>query len=133
LVIGSDPQLKQIILSWLHDSPSGGHSGIDVTAAIIKSLFYMKGLNKYIQHYVRNCDVCQRCKSDLAASAGLLQPLPIPTRVWDAISLDFIKGLPTSSKKQVIFVVVDRLSKYAHFMALSHPYTALDVAQLFSG
>ncbi|GAU27517.1 hypothetical protein TSUD_147110 [Trifolium subterraneum] len=131
LVIGADPTLKQIILNWLHDSPSGGHSGRDVTAARVKSLFFWKGVNKDIQHYVRNCDVCQRCKPDLSASPGLLQPLPIPKLVWDAISMDFIEGLPTSSKKQVIFVVVDRLSKYAHFMALAHPYTALDVAQQF--
>jgi hypothetical protein len=131
LVIGSDPELKQVIFSWLHDSPSGGHSGRDVTAARIKSLFFWKGMNREIQNYVRNCDVCQRCKPDLTASPGLLQPLPIPNRIWDDISMDFIEGLPSSSRKQVIFVVVDRLSKYAHFMALSHPYTALDVAQLF--
>ncbi|PNY06838.1 retrotransposon-related protein [Trifolium pratense] len=131
LVIGADPKLKQVILNWLHDSPSGGHSGRDVTAARVKSLFFWKGMNKDIQHYVRNCDVYQRCKPDLSASPGLLQPLPIPNLVWDAISMDFIEDLPTSSKKQVIFVVVDRLSKYAHFMALAHPYTALDVAQRF--
>lgn len=88
-------------------------------------------MNKEIQQYVRACDICQRCKPDLAASPGLLQPLPIPERIWDDISLDFIEGLPSSAGKQVILVVVDRLSKYAHFMPLSHPYTALDVAQLF--
>lgn len=115
LVIGSDPTLKTLILKWLHDSPYGGHSGRDVTSARIKSLFFWKGMNKDIQHYVRSCDTCQRCKPDLAASPGLLQPLPIPDRIWDAISMDFIEGLPSSSGKQVILVVVDRLSKYAHF------------------
>ncbi|CAJ2672860.1 unnamed protein product [Trifolium pratense] len=131
LVIGSDPAVKESILHWLHDSALGGHSGRDVTATRIKSLFYWKGMTKDILHYVKNCGVCQRNKPDLAAYPGLLQPLPIPTQIWTAISMDFIEGLPTSVGKQVIFVVVDRLSKYAHFMALSHPYTALDVAQLF--
>uniref|UniRef100_A0A803L3P1 Integrase catalytic domain-containing protein n=1 Tax=Chenopodium quinoa TaxID=63459 RepID=A0A803L3P1_CHEQI len=78
-----------------------------------------------------NCLVCQANKSENAASPGLLQPLPIPQEVWVDISMDFIGGLPVSFGKTVIFVVVDRFSKYAHFMALSHPYTALEVAQSY--
>lgn len=131
LVVGSNSEVKLLILQWLHDSFVGGHSGRDVTATRVKSLFFWKGMAKEIQHYVRNCVTCQKSKPDLAASPGLLQPLPIPNRIWDEISMDFIEGLPSSHGKQVIFVVVDRLSKYAHFIALSHPYTALDVAQAF--
>ncbi|GJW44371.1 putative mitochondrial protein [Tanacetum coccineum] len=56
------------------------------------------------------------------AIGGLLQPLPIPKRVWSKISIDFIVGV--SQGKSVIFLVVDRLSKYSYFMALSHPYIA---------
>lgn len=75
--------------------------------------------------------MCQRCKPDLSAYPGLLQPLPIPTQVWTEISMDFIDGLLSSQGKTVILVVVDRLSKYAHFMPLHHPYTTAQVAQSF--
>ncbi|GAU17014.1 hypothetical protein TSUD_37720 [Trifolium subterraneum] len=131
LLVGNVPPLKETILQWLHDSSLGGHSGRDVTAARIKSLFYWKGMNKDIHNYVRNCGVCQQSKPDLAGSPSLLQPLPVPQKIWADISMDFIEGLPNSSGKQVILVVVDRLSKYAHFISLAHPYTAEDVARIF--
>nr|GEZ09139.1 integrase, catalytic core [Tanacetum cinerariifolium] len=80
---------------------------------------------------IRDCNVCQRQKPDLSAYPGLIQPLLIPKRIWKEISIDFIEKLPTSHGKSLILVVVDRLSKYAHFIPLTHPFTASQVAQVF--
>ena len=65
------------------------------------------------------------------ALAGLLQPIPIPENVWANIAMDFIGDLPKAKGKDTILVVLDRMTKYAHFFALSHPYTVKEVATLF--
>ena len=80
---------------------------------------------------MRQCDTYQRNKSKNSAPASLLHPLPIPEGIWEDLSMDFISGLPNPQGKNTTFVIVDLLSKYAHFIALAHPYTALTVAQLF--
>nr|GEW94209.1 putative mitochondrial protein [Tanacetum cinerariifolium] len=92
LVIGNSPELKQK-LSWMHDSPHGGHSGVQATCKRIGALFYWPKLKQAVRDYVRECDTCQRCKADLAASPGLLQPLPIPAAIWEDISMDFVEVL----------------------------------------
>jgi len=84
-----------------------------------------------VKDFIQKCDVCQRNKSDLAVYPGLLHPLSIPDVVWSQISMDFIDGLPKSYGYEVILVVVDRLSKYGHFLPLKHPYTAQSVAKVF--
>lgn len=86
---------------------------------------------KAVRECVRNCSICQRYKPDNTANPGLLQPLPIPKTLFSDISMDFISGLPKSKGKEVVFMVVDRLSKYGHFFALAHPYSSIDVAQIF--
>jgi transposase InsO family protein len=62
---------------------------------------------------------------------GLLQPLSIPSQRWEEVSMDFITGLPKSKEKSVIMVIVDRLTKYAHFCSLSHPFKDSTVATAF--
>ncbi|KAF0925974.1 hypothetical protein E2562_019042 [Oryza meyeriana var. granulata] len=81
--------------------------------------------------WVRSCTTCQRNKTETLPPAGLLQPLEVPSQVWADISMDFIEGLPKVGGKSVILTVVDRFSKYAHFIALGHPYTATTVARAF--
>lgn len=131
LVLPQNPALHQAIFYELHASPSAGHSGFLKTYERARRNFFWKGMKQTIQQMVAECDTCQRHKGETTLLPGLLEPLPIPTRIWTDISMDFIEGLPKSGGKTVILVVVDRLSKYSHFCALSHPYTASSVAQIF--
>lgn len=113
LVVGNSTDLRTKLIEAYHASSVGGHSGMDKTTRRIKRTFYWKGLKKDVQCYVSECTVCQRFKGENVHEPGLLQPLPIPERVWTDISMDFIEGLPKSQGKTTIFVVVDRLTKYA--------------------
>ncbi|KAL0444386.1 UNVERIFIED_CONTAM: Transposon Tf2-11 polyprotein [Sesamum latifolium] len=70
-------------------------------------------------------------KADHQKKAGLLQPLPIPTRPWESVSMDYISGLPKVGDLGSIIVVVDRLSKYATFIAAPKHVTAERTAHLF--
>ena len=75
---------------------------------------------------------CQQMKHETCNPARLLQPLSIPDKPWSTISMDFMMGLCKSQRMDVVMVVVDRLTKYVHFMGLSHPYFAVKVATLFA-
>ncbi|XP_075080415.1 uncharacterized protein LOC142165924 [Nicotiana tabacum] len=91
---------------------------------------YACGSGVDIKEFVSECDNCQKNKGENVAYPGLLQPLHIPSRACEHITMDFIEGLPQSGGKKAIFVVVDRYTKYAHFLALSHPYTTVAEAKL---
>lgn len=116
------------IIEQYHNST---HEGFHKTLQRIRSTFYSPNLRNKVRSFIQQCEVCQRHKAENTLPAGLLQPLPIPNRIWEEISMDFIDGLPNSKGKTTVFVVVDRLSKYAHFIPISHPYTAVMVAQIF--
>ncbi|GJZ60946.1 retrotransposable element Tf2 [Tanacetum coccineum] len=99
--INCEESLKNLCeTSWI--SKTGKLENENVTTNIMCALLYWKKIRKHIKQFVNECLVCQLNKADLAASPILLQPLPIPQRVWSEISMDFIDGLPASKEKTVI-------------------------------
>ncbi|MCH79841.1 retrotransposon protein, partial [Trifolium medium] len=131
MVVPSKETLIQQVLYEFHTSPIGGHAGMTRTLARIKSQFYWPAMKKDIFDYVQNCMVCQQAKTTNTLPAGLLQPLPIPSQVWEDIAMDFISGLPLSFGYTTIMVVVDRLTKYAHFLPMKTDYNSKSVAEAF--
>ena len=131
--VGANDALKKQIISAFHDSPQGGHFGFPVTYRRLNSLFSWPAMKGMIREYVRTCHTCQQAKPERLPPPGLLQPLPIPSAPWEVATMDFIDGLPPSRHYNCLLVVVDKLTKYAHFLPLRHPYTASTVAELFVG
>jgi len=112
-------------------SHTQAHEGIQKTLHRLRRDFIVDHDRTVVRDFVWSCAVCQQNKTESLHPAGLLQPLPVPDQVWSDISMDFIEGLPKVHGKSVILTVVDRFSKYAHFIALGHPYTASSVARAF--
>jgi hypothetical protein len=85
-----------------------------------------------IVEYIARCMECQKVKAEHRHPAGLLQPLPIPEWKWDMVTMDFITGLPRTRKQHdSIMVVVDKLTKAAHFIPLKTTHRAADVVDIF--
>jgi hypothetical protein len=86
-------------------------------------------LKAAVQEFVQQCTIYQQAKHENCKPPGLLQPLKVPQGAWLEIYMDFIKGLPKSASHEVILVIVDRYTKYAHFIPLKHTYSAHSVAK----
>ena len=110
--------LKHLLIREAHDAPIGAHFGINKTMWRVEQTFTGQGMAKDVREYVRSCDLCQRNKPLVGKTRGLLQPLPVPVDRWAEVSLDFITGLPRTTKgHDCILNVVDRWSKWAYFIS----------------
>ncbi|KAH9649714.1 hypothetical protein KPL70_026087 [Citrus sinensis] len=129
--ISPSSSLKAVLLAEFHSTPLAGHVGIKRTLVRLASNFFWPKMRMDVERFVAECLVRQQTKYSTQAPAGPLQPLPIPTLVWDELTMDFITGLPVSRGFMVILVVVDRLTKSAHFGSLPTQFTAVKTAELF--
>jgi hypothetical protein len=102
----------------------------------LKPLYWWTKMKREIAKYVSECDTCQRINASHLKSAGALQPLSIPSWKWDDISIDFIMGLPNTSRHHdSIWAIVNRLTKVAHFLLVhtidkAHKYVELYIDRI---
>jgi len=118
LCVPKYPELRRRILFSEHDDIVRGHPGSFKTIQFVREKYYWPSLDKFVKHYVSSCEKCQRNKYRQSKPPGLLNPLPIPEARWQHITMDFMTGLPESEGFNAIWVIIDRLSKRAHFLTV---------------
>ena len=130
IVVPASPAIKRQILSELHDSPYAGHGGEYRTVQLVRRYFWWPSLDNDCRAYVKGCTQCQRNKASTRPYAGLLQQHDVATQKWQQVSMDFLTHLPLTSRRyDQIMVVVDTLSKMAHFVPCKMTDTAEDIAR----
>jgi hypothetical protein len=128
IFVPSSSEFWPQILTTVHGQ---GHEGAQKTLQRLHDSFFHPHVARRVCDFIKGCSTCQRNKSKHLHPAGLLHPLERPSSIWADIAMDFVEGFPKSGGKPVILIVVDRFSKYNHFIALSHPYTTISVARVF--
>jgi hypothetical protein len=124
--------LRETILREAHDSNYSIHPGSIRMYQDLKQKYWWYGLKRDVVAHVAMCDVCQRAKAEHQRPAGLLHPLKIPEWKWEEIGMDSITGLPRTSKGcDSIWVIVDRLTKVAHFILVKTTYKLSQLAELY--
>jgi hypothetical protein len=124
--------IKESILKEAHDSAYSIHPGSTKMDKDLKTRYWWYGMKRDIAEYVSLCDTCERVKAKHQRPAGLLQPLKIPEWKWEEIGMEFIVGLPrTQAGYDSIRVIVDRLTKVAHFIPVKTTYSGAKLAELY--
>uniref|UniRef100_A0A9J8DGU4 Gypsy retrotransposon integrase-like protein 1 n=1 Tax=Cyprinus carpio carpio TaxID=630221 RepID=A0A9J8DGU4_CYPCA len=122
--------LRPEVLRWGHESRVACHPGVRRSLAAIRQRFWWPSMVQDVRQFVLACSVCAQNKTSNQSPVGLLQPLPIPSRPWSHLALDFVTGLPPSRGNTVILTVVDHFSKAAHFIPLPKLPSAKETAQV---
>ncbi|KAL0556992.1 hypothetical protein IC582_005510 [Cucumis melo] len=132
LCVPSDSAVKTELLSEAHSSPFSMHPGSTKMYQDLKRVYWWRNMKREVAEFVSKCLVCQQVKAPRQKPAGLLQPLSVLEWKWENVSMDIITGLPRNLRGfTVIWVVVDRLTKSAHFVPGKSTYTASKWAQLY--
>ena len=123
--------LRRELIKECHDTQWAGHPGGHRTYALLERAYYWPKLREQVDNYVKTCIICQQDKVLRAKAFGLLEPLPVPQKPFESVSMDFISTLPKVGEYTSILVVVDRFSKYAIFIPAPVNCTAEETAYLF--
>ena len=126
-----DVSSRQAILFACHDSLFAGHMGFDKTLDLISRNFYWPTMRLDTIAHVTSCLVCQKSKSLRSLKFGRPSPLPIPSRNWSHIHLDFAVGFPPIQGFDAVLIVVCRRTKQVHFLPARSNFTALDTAMAY--
>nr|KYP59990.1 Retrotransposable element Tf2 [Cajanus cajan] len=132
ICIPQDEELKKLILEEGHKSKLSVHPGMTKMYQDLKKMFWWNGMKREIAEYVASCIVCQKAKVEHQKPGGLLQMMEVPEWKWDSITMDFVVGLPRSAKNcDSIWVIVDRLTKCAHFLPMNIKWSLEKLTQLY--
>ena len=124
--------VKDELLSEAHNSPFAIHPGSTKMYQDLKRHYWWPNMKREVAEFVSKCFVCQQVKAPRQKQAGLLQPLSVPEWKWENVSMDFIVGLPKTAKGHtMIWVIVDRLTKSAHFIPGKSTFSVSKWAQIY--
>jgi hypothetical protein len=116
----------------MHNVPYLGHPGYHKTIAVVKIQYYWLGMKKKVIDFIARCLECQIAKAEYRHPTSLLQPLPIPEWKWEVVTMDFITKLPKTHKQHdSIMVMVDKLSKSAHFVPVQLTHKEAHIADVY--
>jgi hypothetical protein len=134
IVVPKNDEIHQQILDKAHLSRYSIHPGSTKMYHDLKHHYWWTKMKVEITRYVARCDTCRRVKAIYMKATGPLQSLPIPTWKWEDISMEFIVGLPRTARGyDSIWVIVDQLTKIAHFLPVRVKYTMATYAELYIG
>ena len=98
----------------------------------LKTSYWWSNMKRYVSEFVTKCMVCQKVKVEHQVPSGLLQSIKIPEWKWDRITMDFVvELLVTGRKHDSVWVMVDRLTKSAHFLPVRTDYSLEKLAELY--